>query len=284
MGRNKASLESAREAVRLVPDEPMFQWTLARSAAACRDWRLAEQAANATMRLAPDWSMAHGIVGLVAAGRRHRKEAQAHFLNALRLDPNDPEILHNVAVTMPRLRPRTETVQLLEEAVRLDPSDKQIVDNLYIEASGHVRGGGFDRLDVMMLVPFAILLVLNAAIFLGWIHPPAIVSLGAVVLILAIVVAYSIGDFLRNRARLNRLKTGTRALYFRRFYRDHWLSTVFFVVTFGIPALVIGMLAAALGLPGLAQWGVLFAVIIAWGLIGPRTWRTRVHPWLWRNK
>ena len=284
LGRKKASLDAAREAVRLQPADARFQWAMARSAWAVRDWKSAEAAAAETMRLAPEWSLSHGIVGLIAAGRRRRKEAQAHFRDALRLDPTDPSILNDLAASMPRLRPRTQSVKLLEEAVRLDPSDRLIVDNLYIETSAHIRGYGFDRLDLFMLTPTLVCVALTAVIFFGWVHPPAIVSLAALALTLTLTVAYAIADFMRNRGRMRSLKPGTRALYLRRFYRDHFLSLVYFVITFGIPALAVGIVDSALGLPSLVQWLGLFVVIVAWALLGPRGWHSRVRPWLARGR
>jgi tetratricopeptide (TPR) repeat protein len=280
MGRNKRSLESAREAVRLVPSEPMFQWTLARSAAACRDWKLAELAAKETVRLAPDWSMAHEIVGLVAAGRRRRKEAQAHFRNALRLDPNDPEILHNVAVTMPRLRPRTETVRLLEEAVRLDPSDKHIADNLYIEASGHVHGGGFDRLDIFLGGPTIVFALLTLAFLTGWIPVPSLVADAVAGVFVPLMVAYAVADFVRNRRRLRSLKVGTRLLYFGRFYREHWLSVAYFLVVFSIPVILFAIVGSAVGLPTLLIAAIVVAAFPVWVALWPRIRRARLNRWL----
>src|SRR2546430_6446804 len=78
LDRNKASLEAAREAVRLEPENPNALWVMARSAYGVHDWKLAERAANETVRLAPGLAMAHGHPGLVAAQKPPPEAAQAH--------------------------------------------------------------------------------------------------------------------------------------------------------------------------------------------------------------
>jgi tetratricopeptide (TPR) repeat protein len=284
MGRERQSLKAALEAARLAPQEPLFQVSLARSAWAVKDWKLAEQAAATAVELAPDMAEAHVIKGLVDASRRRRESSREHFDMALALDPAAATILNDIAISAPHLAIKTESVKLLEEAVRLDPSNSLIADNLYNYASMLVRGQGFDRFELMIWAPFAIAFALNALIFFGWVHTPPIVAAGALALLLITAVIVLVGDTARNVMHYRGLKPGTRALYRRRFQRDHWLSYAYFVVTFGVPALAVGILDSAIGLPAWAQWLGLFAVIVVWAVYGPRMWRQRVHPWLVRAR
>jgi Tfp pilus assembly protein PilF len=284
LGRKKTSLESAREAVRLAPDDAQFLYVLARAALGAREWKLAESAAQETVRLAPESADAHNIMALVAARRHRGKEAQEHLRQALRIDPNNTWVIHNLAVTMPRLKPRTETVKLLEEAARLDPSNKQVVDILYIEASQHVRGGGFDRLDILLGGPTLIFGVLTVSVLMGWVHLPRVLSITVVFVGVTLIVAYSVGDFLRNRVRLRKLGIGTRVIYFQRFYRDHWMAVVAFVLTLFVPAVILGALATSIGLPLVVTSGLIVASAVVWIGLAPLVWRAWLKPLLMRER
>ena len=284
MGRNKASLEAGREAVRLAPDQAMFQYTLARSALAVRDWKLAEAAAQETLRLAPEWADAHNIVALVARGRGRKEETQAHLRQALEIDPNNAWVINNLAVTMPRLKPRTETVRLLEEAVRLDPSQTVLVENLWAESTVHVQGGGFDRLDIFLGGPTLVMAALAVVVLLGWIPVPHLVSIAVVAVAVPLVVVYAVGDFVRNRARLRNLRTGTRAMYLRRFYRGRRMAVLFFLLTMLVPLSVLGAVATSMGAPLVLTAGVILAAGMVWIGVAPLIWHTRVQPWLTKGK
>ena len=284
LGKKKESLGAAREAVRLDPEDAVSHWVLARSAWAIHDWKVAEQAAAETLRLAPEWPLAHGIAGLVSAGRRRRKEAQAHLRRALALDPNDPTLIHDFAVTKSRCRPRTETVKLLEDAVRLDPSDTQMADNLYVETTAHVRGGGFDRLDVFLGGPTLLLAGLTVAVLEGWIRLPGFLGTAVVAVFVPLLVAYAVADFIRNRERLRNLRKGTRALYLHRFYKDHWMGVAFFLLTGFVPLVIAGAFAASMGVPSQLVTAILVAVAVAWIGVAPLVWRARIKPWLTRGR
>ncbi|HET7419969.1 MAG TPA: tetratricopeptide repeat protein [Candidatus Dormibacteraeota bacterium] len=284
LGRSKDSVAAALEAVRLAPDTVTFQYTLARSAIADGKWKLAETAAQETLRLAPEWAEAHNLLGLVEAKRRRRGNTQARLREALRLDPSSPWVLNNIAATMPRLKPRTEAVRLLEEAVRLDPSNKPIVDNLYDVTRAHVAGAGLDRLDIMLGGPTMLAGVLMVAFILGWIRVPSYVTYAAAGLAVPLIVAYAVTDFVRNRARFRSVRTGTRALYLRRFYRDHWLATAAFVVTFAIPAVVIAIVAVGLGVPALVPSLAIVVAFPVWLAAWPWTKRTRPFRWLTKGR
>ena len=281
LDRNKASLEAAREAVRLEPENPNALWVMARSAYGVHDWKLAEQAANETVRLAPDWAMAHGIAGLVAAKRRRRKVAEAHLRTARALEPNNPLILNDLAVaTSSRWRPREASVRLLEDAVRLDPSDDQLIDNLYLETNAHVRGGGFDRLDIFLGGPTIVFALLTVAFLTGWVAVPSLVANAVAGVFVPLMVAYAVADFVRNRRRLRNLKVGTRLLYFRRFYREHWLSVAYFLVAFSIPVILFAIVGSALGLPALVIAAIVVALCPVWVALWPRIRRARFNRWL----
>ena len=284
LGKKRESFGAARQAVRLDPDDAVSHWVLARSAWAIHDWKVAELAAAETLRLAPEWPLAHGIAGLVSAGRRRGKEAQAHLRRGLALDPNDPVLIHDLAVTKSRWRPRTETVKLLEDAVRLDPSDTQIADDLYVETTAHVRGGGFDRLDIFLGGPTVLMALLALAVLMGWLHLPQPAATAVIAVAVPLTIAYVIADFVRNRARMRSLGSGTRALYLRRFYGDHWMAVLFFVLTMFIPLVLLGGLAASAGIPTVLTSGILLAFAMLWIVLAPLVWRTRLKPWITRRR
>src|SRR5437868_583129 len=222
------------------------------------DFQRALHEVEQSIALIPDLAMAHGIAGLVAAKRRRRKVAEAHLRTARALEPNNPLILNDLAVaTSSRWRPREASVRLLEDAVRLDPSDDQLIDNLYLETNAHVRGGGFDRLDIFLGGPTIVFALLTVAFLTGWVAVPSLVANAVAGVFVPLMVAYAVADFVRNRRRLRNLKVGTRLLYFRRFYREHWLSIAYFLVAFSIPVILLAVVGSALGIPA-----VLIAAIV----------------------
>jgi Tfp pilus assembly protein PilF len=282
--RNKESVQAAREAVRLDPENAGAMFALARSAGAVRDWKLAEHAIAETLRLAPESAVAHSVAAAVAAKRHHRKEAQAHMRIAMALEPNNAMVLNNLAVAMSsRWRPRTQSLQLLEEAARLDPSDRLLLENLYEESSAHVRGSGIDRLDVILGAPTILFAAGALAVLEGWVHLPAPAGDAIIAIAVPLMVAYAIADFVRNRGRLRNLRSGTRWLYFSRFYRDHWQATLAFVLTFAIPVVVIAVIAAAVGAPTLLIGLLVVGALPAWFALWPRTKRTTLFRWLTRG-
>jgi tetratricopeptide (TPR) repeat protein len=284
LGKTKPCLEAAQEAVRLDPLELIAHTMLAQAATEARKWDMAESAAAEALRLAPESTVAHQVAGYVALKRKSRKRAARHLREALELDPFNPEALNNLALTMPRLRPRSQSIQLLEMAVQADPTSALFKDNLYVQASAHVRGLGFDRLDLLILPPIWISIVLSALIFVGWIRPPAIVSIAVVVLMFGLLVTHVTLDRVRNRRRLRSLAQPTRSLYRRRYYRDTFAQSLYFAVSLGIPGAVVAILDYRLGLSLVVQWLIVFAVIDIWALLGPRTWRRFVRPRLGSNR
>ena len=270
MGRKKSALQSAREAVRLSPDQAPFHYVLARAAAETRNWTTAETAAHEALRLAPDWGPAHNVVAIVAARRHRRKDAQAHLADALKLDPNDPWVLNNLAATMPRLKPRTEAVKLLESAVELDPANKPIVENLYVTSRAHVAGAGIDRLDIVLGGPTLAVGLLMLAYLTGWIHMLRVLGIASIVIAVPLLIIYSVADYVRNRGRLRNLRSGTRMMYFRRFYRDHWQASLAFVVTLIVPAVLLGTIASAVGLPSIVVALLVLACFPVWLAFWPR--------------
>lgn len=284
LNRRKESLGAAREAVRLDPESAAAHWALGRSAWGRRDWNVAEREAAEALRLAPEWSMAHALSGLVAAGRRRRDQAEAHLSDALALDPNNPLLLNDLATIQPWFKPQTKAVHLLEEAVRLDPSDKQIVENLWATSTTHVKGAGFDRLDIFLGGPTIVFAMAALAVLVGWVHVPNLVGDAVIAVAVPLIIAYAVADFVRNRARLRNLRSGTRAMYLRRFYGDHWMAVLFFALTMFIPLVLLGGLAASAGIPMALTTGILVAVAMLWILLAPLIWRTRLKPWITRRR
>jgi tetratricopeptide (TPR) repeat protein len=284
LGKTKPGLDAAREAVRLNPLDPTAHVALAQAATKARQWEIAEAAAAEALRLAPDSAAAHQVAGYVALERRNRKQAAQHLGRALELDPSDPVALNNLALTAPRLRPRSHSIRLMEMAVQADPTSALYVDNLYFQASAHVRGTGFDRLDLMILPPILISIAVSAVIFLGWVRPPAIVSIAVFVLMFGLIITYAVLDWIRNRGRLRSLAKPTRQLYKRRFYRDTLVQSLYFAVSLGIPGVVVAILDYRLGLSTLVQWLIVFGLIGIWALLGPRVWYRYVRPRLGSNR
>jgi tetratricopeptide (TPR) repeat protein len=284
LNRKKESVGAAREAVRLDPESAAAHWALGRSAWGVRDWHVAEREAAEALRLAPDWSMAHALAGLVAAGRRRRNQAEAHLHDALALDPNNPLLLNDLAAIQPWFKPQTRAVHLLEEAARLDPSDKQIVENLWATSNAHVRGAGIDRLAIFLGGPTVLMALLALAVLMGWVHLPQAVDTAVIAIAVPLIVAYAVADFVRNRARMRNLGSGTRALYLRRFYGDHWMAVLFFTLTMFIPLVLLGGLAVSIGIPPVLTSGILLALAMIWILLAPLVWRTRLKPWITRRR
>jgi len=280
LGKTKPSFDAAHEAVRLDPLDPVAHIALAHAATKARKWEIAESAAAEALRLEPGSAVANRVAGYVALERRGRKRAARHLRKALELDPTDPATLNNLALTAPRLRPRSESIQLLEMAVRADPTSALFKDNLYFQTSAHVRGVGFDRLDLMILPPIWLSMALSALIFLGWVRPPTIVSIAIFVLMFGLLITHVALARIRNRRRLRSLAQPTRQLYRRRFYRDTFAQTLYFAVSLGIPGAVIAIADSRLGLSPLIQWLIVFALVDIWALLGPRMWYRRVRRWV----
>lgn len=284
LNRKKESLGAAREAVRLDPESAAAHWALGRSAWGVKDWHVAEREVEEVLRLAPEWSMAHALAGLVAAGRRRPKQAEAHLTDALALDPNNPLLLNDLATIQPWFKPQTKAVHLLEEAARLDPSDKQIVENLWATSATHVKGAGIDRLDIFLGGPTFLLAGLTLAVLENWIRLPGFLGTAVVAAFVPLLVAYVVADFVRNRERLRNLRKGTRALYLQRFYKDHWMAVLFFALTMFIPLVLLGGLAASIGIPAVLTSGILLALAMLWIVLAPLVWRTRLKPWITRRR
>jgi tetratricopeptide (TPR) repeat protein len=284
LNRKKESLGAAREAVRLDPESAAAHWALGRSAWGIKDWDVAEREAAEAVRLAPEWSMAHALAGLVAAGRRRRIQAEAHLTEALALDPNNPLLLNDLATIQPWFQPQTKAVRLLEEAARLDPSDKQIVENLWATSAAHVKGAGFDRLAIFLGGPTVLMALVALAVLMGWVDVPQPAATAVIAVAVPLIIAYAVADFVRNRARMRSLGSGTRAMYLRRFYRDHGMAVLFFALTMFIPLVLLGGLATSAGIPTVLTSGVLLAFAMLWIVLAPLVWRTRLKPWITRRR
>jgi tetratricopeptide (TPR) repeat protein len=278
--RTKPSLEAAREAVRLDSEDPIALISLARAAAKAKRWREAERAAAEAVRIAPGVSEARGAVGFVELEHGRRRKATAHLREAVAMDPQDPTLLNNLAIAGSRFRSRVESVRMLESAVRLDPTNPLLVDNLYLKTSELAGGRGYDRLDLMLYAPFAVLMLLDAAIFLGWVHPPALVTAAALALTLMMVVVISVADYMRNRRRMKATAPSTQQLYRRRFLWDHFMQTAYFVITFGVPGLVIVTIDAAFSHPNLLWLLSAFAWMVVWYFTALPFWYSHVRGWV----
>ena len=202
----------------------------------------------------------------------------ASLRQAVALDPSNVTTLNNLALTGSRnLRPYTEAVQLLEAAAQADPSNKDVVDNLYLHASAHVQGHGFDRLDLVLYLPALISGLLMAAILLGYVQVPTFVTAACIGVFTVLIVIYSVLDIVRNRRRFLALRASTRSLYRRRFHWDLFVQTGFFLITFALPALVVYIIEDALDAPGWTELLVVGAMVVAWWFVARRLWYERVR-------
>jgi tetratricopeptide (TPR) repeat protein len=280
LGKTKPALDSAHEAVRLDPLEPMAHVALAEAATKARKWEVAESAASEALRISPESATAHRVAGYLAFKRKNPTRAARHLREALELNPSDAVALNNLALTVPRPRRRSQSLELLEMAVRADPTSALFKNNLYLQTSTHVRGIGLDRLDLIILPPIWISIALSALIILGWVRPPAIVSVAVFVLMFGLSITRVVLVWIGKRRRLRSLAKPTRQLYKRRYYRDTLVQSLYFAVSLGIPGLVIVILDYRLGLSLLVQWLIVFALIDMWALLGPHMWRRYVRRWL----
>jgi Flp pilus assembly protein TadD len=300
LGRIDDALAASREAVRLEPREPFAYASLAHAAIADllrfrirlparltpKKWKVADESVAELLRLAPEWSESHSYAGTLALLRSRPKIAEAYFRDAIRLDPTDAGNVNDLAIALVHQNRQKEAVATLGIAARTDPSMKMALDNLYRETSHYVGGWGgtgLDRLDLVFLPTIFISIAITGVIYLGYVHPPAIVSAASLGLTLVLGIAYSVLDYIRNRARLNALSQGTRTHYRRGFFRvirGVYGFLVYMAVSLGIPALVVASAASAVGLPGLVQLALVIAIVGIWAWLGIRLWRRRVRGWL----
>src|SRR5206468_9364332 len=94
-GRKRESLESAKEAVRLAPHEPLAIYSLVQSQRASQMIKEARETAERLREIAPDNTYAYESLGLLAIDESKYDEAEFHCRKALELNPNSYTAMNN---------------------------------------------------------------------------------------------------------------------------------------------------------------------------------------------
>lgn len=285
LDRAHAALKAGREAVRLNPHNEVAHAARGRAAIEWGEWKEAETAAAEAIRLAPGWTDGYLVMGALEMKQGRKKEAEAWFRQAVRVDPGDAMALNDLGRCLGKQGRTDEARSILETAARTDPSEEVVMDNLYRQTYRHLSGrrGPADRLDLAVLMPFFAFLLIDAAIFLGWIHPPAIATAVTLGVTLALIIVYSVLDTVRSRRRFLALKTPVRLNYRRRFLRDSRQTIgfiLFFVATCVLPAIILSIVVQNAGAAVWLQWAVAVGVLVVWIAPGGLAWLAFVRPWL----
>jgi tetratricopeptide (TPR) repeat protein len=283
LGRFKPALTAAQEAVRLSPRDPAFHAVLAWVAITTWNRKVAEPTGKALLELAPEWTVAHDVAGAIALRWGSAKVAEAHFRDAIRLDPMDARAINDLALAISKQGRRQEAIQVLETAARANPLEWEAQDNLYLEVGRYIRGMDFGRLELWVLAFFLISFMSSAAIFWGWIRPPAAVQFTIFVLTLVFGGVYVVVDTiggLRRRAALSQTARAHHLRRFRRDYRRFYGFVLYMTLTLWVPAAAIGIAVAAAGLSEWVGWAGCAGLVVLWVLMGPRFWFKRVRHWV----
>jgi len=275
LGHPIQALKAGREAIRLDPNDEVAHYALARAAINWGRWDEAKASASTAMRLAPELTGGYTAAGALELKLGQAKEAEAFFRDAVRVDPSDAEAISDLATALARQGRDAEARQIIESAARTDPSSEEVMQNLYRRTYHYVSGGEVDRLDAIMWPAFGIAVTLDAMIVLGWLHPPAIVTAAVFALTLILVIVFSVLDTIRNRRRMKSLSDPLQAHFRRSLMRD-WRRVfgflLYFIASFGIPAILFGVLGSAIGLPAVVMWAAVAALLIAWLPAGGWLW------------
>ncbi|GCD91004.1 tetratricopeptide repeat protein [Nocardioides sp. LS1] len=132
LGRHERSLEAARQAVRLDPDDWVNHLVLGSALRAGRspDLPHAESALREAIRLNPHAAEAYSTLGTVLSQRGRRKAAAAAHREAARLDPTSHRTANNLAAVAVRRERLGRAAGLLTRGLASDPQDELLRRNL----------------------------------------------------------------------------------------------------------------------------------------------------------
>lgn len=144
VGRHADALRAFAEAVRLQPDEYMYQHNLGVALANAGRWEEAIQHYQRSLRFAPDQPRIHNNLA-VALGRAGRQDqALRHYAEAERLAPSEPQYAFNHGVELARSGRSEAAIERYRRALQLRPDYADAHANLAAELSH--RGASADAL------------------------------------------------------------------------------------------------------------------------------------------
>jgi tetratricopeptide (TPR) repeat protein len=129
-GRTEEASKAYREAVRLDPTNPRWQYNLSLALDKLGD-RVGEQKAlEKVIELDPNMAVAHNQLGLVYLAASKNNDAEHEFTTALQIDPKFAEAQNNLGVTYSKDGNDGQAEQLFRQAVENDPRYTRAFVNL----------------------------------------------------------------------------------------------------------------------------------------------------------
>jgi tetratricopeptide (TPR) repeat protein len=136
--RRYESLESAKEAVRLDPNEPANWHTLASAQLQVFNLKEARASAERLLVLAPSWDLTHQVLFLVASKEENYKEAEQHCRRELELNPNSYHGMNNLGVALLNQGRKRQAVEIFYRAAKINPAGGTARKNLMVAATKYV--------------------------------------------------------------------------------------------------------------------------------------------------
>ncbi len=121
IGSLEAATDHAREASRLVPDEPFAHKNLAAILMGLGQFDEAEQAIREALRLDPRDAASRGNLGFVLLQRGEPRGAERALREAIRIDPDQADVYLTLGNALLAQERPLEAERALRDAVRLDP-------------------------------------------------------------------------------------------------------------------------------------------------------------------
>lgn len=140
--RWKAAMQAFRDAARLAPDQPGYNYC--KGVALCRLDRFdqAIDAFQAELAVVPDHAQAIAEIGTCMARTGRRREGIPYLQNGLRLRPNMPLAQFSLGLALLSENRRKEAIEALDQAVTLDGA---YADAYRTRGLAYAMGGEFDR-------------------------------------------------------------------------------------------------------------------------------------------
>lgn len=130
--RHQEALLSAKEAVRLAPEEPLAVQRLMNAYLNCKMTREALQEGEKLLSLQPEKEDAYVTVGYILMEKRRYRQAEDLFYKALKINPASATALNNLGVIYLRQQNEDKAFEFFQRAIQADPNDKLAQDNLKI--------------------------------------------------------------------------------------------------------------------------------------------------------
>jgi len=195
LGKHRAALQAAREAVRLGPDVPEALFTLVQAQLACRRRREAATTAHHLTAVAPGEVLTHRALGDVAMAGRDWGRAETHFRRAVARDPESFVALNNLGFVLHHLGRDREAIERFHEAARANPAAGEARENLIGAVRRFLQPG----------VPLLAAGVVIGALARATSFQPVVFGL--------MLAGWVAGYLIWRRRRLQRLPPGASAVY-----------------------------------------------------------------------